>query len=66
MLLSVYKRCYPVTDVALKINYPPYLLTLDFRHEVDFARASATVTDESVQIVIPKVRRHFLSHMICA
>jgi hypothetical protein len=44
-----------VTDVALKINYPPYLLTLDFRHEVDFARASATVTDESVQIVVPKV-----------
>jgi hypothetical protein len=53
-----------VTDVALKINYPPYLLTLDFRHEVDFARASATVTDESVQIVVPKVSPSVDSHAI--
>lgn len=52
LLSSVERRA--VTDLFFKINYSPFLLVLDFAHEVVYARAAAAVTDECVVLTFPK------------
>ncbi len=48
-------------DRVVKLNAPPYLLTLDLHGEVEDDIAAATVSGRTVTINLKKVRSHSLS-----
>ncbi len=51
-----------VCDLCVKINLPPYLLVLDLAHAIEYTRVSATVSEEAIDLLLPKVRRPIHPH----
>lgn len=59
LLIPTNLPCAPgsaVSDVFVKVNFAPYLLTVDLLHEVDDANAVARFEDRTLHLQLKKVR----------